>query len=75
MKKIISVLILTTIFNLVSGQTNYEKFKKLFADKDTTKTKLLLAEWEKSNPNDPECCKFISINVIKVKKIFTVLKK
>lgn len=36
------------------GQSNYEKFKKLFQAKDTTKIKQLLANWEKTNPNDPE---------------------
>jgi tetratricopeptide (TPR) repeat protein len=38
----------------VPAQTNYEKFKKLFKDNDTTQIKSLLAEWEKTNPNDPE---------------------
>lgn len=54
MQKIVTFLILTTFSNLVFGQTNYEKFKKLFKDNDTTKIKALLTEWEKSNPNDPE---------------------
>jgi len=36
------------------GQTNYEKFKKYFQDKDTTKAKQLLTSWEKANLNDPE---------------------
>lgn len=40
--------------NISFGQTNYEKFKKYFQDKDTTKAKQLLTSWEKSNPNDPE---------------------
>ena len=54
MQKIITVLILATFCNLVLGQSNYEKFKKLSKDNDTTRIKSLLAEWEKSNPNDPE---------------------
>ena len=54
MQKIITVLILATFSNLVLGQSNYEKFKKLFKDNDTTKIKSLLTEWGKSNPNDPE---------------------
>ena len=54
MKSILSILIFTTISNLVFGQTNYEKFKKLFGEKETVATKALLTEWEKSNPNDPE---------------------
>jgi len=54
MKKIIPLLILTGFSSIVFGQTNYEKFKKLFKVNDTVKIKSLLAEWERSNPNDPE---------------------
>jgi tetratricopeptide (TPR) repeat protein len=42
------------ISSLVFGQTNYENFKKLFKNNDTTKIKSLFAEWERTNPNDPE---------------------
>jgi tetratricopeptide (TPR) repeat protein len=54
MQKITTILLLTTFSTLVFGQTNYEKFKKLFKTNDTTKIKSLLTEWEKTNPNDPE---------------------
>lgn len=54
MQKTITLLFLTAFSTLVFGQTNYEKFKKLFKNNDTTKIKSLFAEWEKTNPNDPE---------------------
>lgn len=54
MQKTISLLFLTMISTLVFGQPNYEKFKKLFKNNDTAKIKSLFAEWEKTNPNDPE---------------------
>ncbi|MEO6719289.1 MAG: tetratricopeptide repeat protein [Ferruginibacter sp.] len=54
MLKIITLILLTTFSTLVFAQTNYEKFKKLFKNNDTTKIESLFAEWEKSNPNDPE---------------------
>jgi tetratricopeptide (TPR) repeat protein len=54
MQKTITLLFLTMFSTLVFGQTNYEKFKKLFKNNDTTKIKSLFVEWEKTNPNDPE---------------------
>lgn len=45
---------MTIVSCVLFGQTNYEKFKKLCKENDTTKIKKLLTEWEKSNPNDPE---------------------
>ena len=54
MQKTLSLLFLTMISTLVFGQTNYEKFKKLFKNNDTTKIKSLFAEWESTNSNDPE---------------------
>lgn len=54
MHKILTLLFLTFFSSFLFGQTNYEKFKKLFKNNDTTSIKLLLADWEKSNPNDPE---------------------
>lgn len=54
MLKSIITIILLSISNFAFGQSNYEKFKKLFQDNDTMKIKILLSEWEKSNPNDPE---------------------
>lgn len=54
MHKIITVLFFTFFSTLLFAQTNYEKFIKLFKANDTTKVKSLLAEWENTNPNDPE---------------------
>ncbi|MES2621913.1 MAG: tetratricopeptide repeat protein [Bacteroidota bacterium] len=54
MKKIFPILLLTVFSNWISAQTNSEKFKKLFADNDTTNIKILLADWEKSKPGDAE---------------------
>ena len=54
MQKTITLLLLTMISSLVFAQTNYEKFRALFKNKDTAKIALLLAEWEKANANDPE---------------------
>lgn len=36
------------------GQTNFDKFCKLFAEKDMAKAKDLLVSWEGSGANDPE---------------------
>jgi tetratricopeptide (TPR) repeat protein len=50
-----TIIIILTAFSITAfGQTNYEKFKKLYQDNDTIKIKALLNEWEKINPNDPE---------------------
>ena len=54
MQKTITLLFLTILSTLVFGQSNYERFKALSKTKDTAKIKSLLADWEKSNPNDPE---------------------
>jgi tetratricopeptide (TPR) repeat protein len=54
MQKTLILLFLTAFSTLVFGQTNQEKFKALSKNKDTAKIKSLLAEWERSNPNDPE---------------------
>lgn len=54
MQTTISVLFLTLLSTFIFGQTNYEKYKKLFKNNDTTKIKSLFGEWEKANPNDPE---------------------
>jgi tetratricopeptide (TPR) repeat protein len=54
MQKIITLLLLSTISQFVFAQTNYEKFKKLYAKNDTTKINALLVDWEKTNANDPE---------------------
>ena len=54
MRKTVIILFLTIISNLIFGQTNYEKFIKLFKENDTTQIKALLVSWEKTDPNDPE---------------------
>jgi tetratricopeptide (TPR) repeat protein len=54
MQKITTLLLSLFLSNFLLGQSNYEKFKKLFEKDDTTKVKALLADWEKTNPNDPE---------------------
>lgn len=54
MQKIMTLLALTFFSTLLSGQSNYETFKKLFKEKDTAKIRLLLAAWEKTQPEDPE---------------------
>ena len=51
----IKLLVSFTAFSAcIFGQTNYEKFKKLYNSKDTAKLRPFLAEWERSNPDDPE---------------------
>ena len=54
MQKTVMLLFLTTISVLVFGQTNYEKFQKLFKINDTAKITSLFVEWEQTNPNEPE---------------------
>jgi len=54
MQKTLLLLTFTIFSTFLFAQNNYEKFKKLYANNDTAKIKLLLAEWEKTNPNDPE---------------------
>jgi tetratricopeptide (TPR) repeat protein len=54
MRKTKIFLTLLLFANSSFGQTNYENFKKYFQENDTTKIKQLLANWEKTNPNDPE---------------------
>lgn len=54
MQKILFSFILTFFTYNVFSQTNYEKFKKIYEKKDTTKIKAFLAKWEKTDPNDPE---------------------
>lgn len=54
MQRILYILLVILFSNYNFSQTNYEKFKKLYKENDTTKIKTLFAEWEKSNPNDPE---------------------
>jgi len=54
MQKIITLITLSLFSIHVFGQSNYQQFKKLCEEDDTTKAKSFLAAWEKSNPDDPE---------------------
>lgn len=54
MQKLTGFLFLLLISVSGSGQTNYEKFKTLLRTKDTAKTAAFLAEWERTDPGDPE---------------------
>ncbi len=54
MKSIVFVILLSTVSGLVFGQSYRDRFDDLFAKNDTVKTRQLLAEWEKANPNDPD---------------------
>jgi tetratricopeptide (TPR) repeat protein len=55
MQKIIAAICVLTAFSSIAhGQTNFEKFKTLFKDNDTTEIKKLLKSWEQTNANDPE---------------------
>lgn len=53
-QKTVTLIFLTAFSFSIFGQTNYEKFEKLFKDNDTTRIKVLLTDWEKTNSNDPE---------------------
>ncbi len=53
-KKIYTLFVLLLLSLGAFSQTNYEKFKKFFKSNDTAKIQLLLTEWEKVNPDDPE---------------------
>lgn len=54
MQRITSLLLLLVFSVPVLAQSNYEKFKQLFKNNDSVKIKALLADWEKTDPNDPE---------------------
>lgn len=54
MRRIPIIAILLLLATTVYGQDYYERFKKLFADKDSVGLKSLLSEWEKRNSDDPE---------------------
>jgi tetratricopeptide (TPR) repeat protein len=54
MQKIIIFFIAISSSLPAHTQSNYEKYKALSQKKDTAKIKVLLADWEKSNPDDPE---------------------
>lgn len=54
MRKIITLIMLSFFSIHLSGQSNYQQFKKLSEEDDTTKIKSFLDAWEKSSPDDPE---------------------
>jgi tetratricopeptide (TPR) repeat protein len=54
MRKLIPIIIFCSASMTSIAQDYYEQFQKLYKQNDTTKLKKLLADWEKSNPNDPE---------------------
>lgn len=54
MHKTILMLFIILFSSNSWGQTNYEKFKNLFKGKETDKIQVLLNDWRKLNPNDPE---------------------
>lgn len=54
MQKIIALAILSLFSAHSYGQSNYQQFNSLFRKKDTAAIKTLLANWEKTAPDDPE---------------------
>ena len=54
MKKLFCVLMSFILTNICFGQDFQKEFNKYFDKKDTLKQKEILAEWEKSKPQDPE---------------------
>lgn len=54
MQKITTLLLCTLCFNILFGQSNYDKFKVLFKTNDTAKIKAFIKQWEAASPNDPE---------------------
>jgi len=54
MKRLILGFVLISFTDLALGQKYRETFRLLSDKNDTAKIKNLLAEWEKSDPNDPE---------------------
>jgi len=53
-KKLFCVLASLVLTNICFGQDFQKEFNKYFEAKDTLKQREILAEWEKSNPKDPE---------------------
>jgi tetratricopeptide (TPR) repeat protein len=54
MQKLVAVIILSVLSISSSAQSNFQQFKTLFKEKDTTRVKQLLKDWEKTTPTDPE---------------------
>ena len=54
MRNLIAIIVFGFISLSTTAQNFYDQFQKLYKANDTIKTKKLLADWEKSDPNDPE---------------------
>lgn len=54
MKTSLTVTLALLIGSTVYGQSRYEEFKKLNADKDTLGQRILLQKWEWENSNEAE---------------------
>jgi tetratricopeptide (TPR) repeat protein len=54
MKVLFIALAALPLATIVCGQSYADQFETLFKVKDTSRLKTLLANWEKSNPEDPE---------------------
>lgn len=54
MKKIFAFWIVFISLNAAYSQSNYDKFKALFKEKDTLQIPPLLEQWEKASPDDAE---------------------
>ena len=54
MRKLFCVLVGLVLANIGFGQNFQKEFNKYFDAGDTLKQREILAEWEKSNPQDPE---------------------
>jgi len=54
MNKVLLLILFLVTSAVVYGQSNYEKFKELFKDNDTSGVQKLLIEWEQSRTKDAE---------------------
>src|SRR5216684_1795926 len=54
MRKLLLSLAAIPLATIVCGQSYADRFETLFKVKDTSRLKTLLADWGKSNPEDPE---------------------
>jgi len=54
MRKINSIIVWVMVMNHCFGQSNFEKFNRLFKGNDTAKLNSFLAEWKKTGAGDPE---------------------
>jgi tetratricopeptide (TPR) repeat protein len=53
-RSILPIALISLTTGHLRAQTNADKFNTLFQEKDTVKLKAFLANWEKTNPDDPE---------------------